>query len=790
MRLSEFRAYLLTYHVERGDPQGRLLSHELRRRADQRLEGEQVGSPQSAQLKRSQELFKALQSQHPRWIRSIQGVSATPRHLVLMITLGSFFVGWGGQALGADARFHLLSPVLLTLIVWNGVSLALMLFVSVRARPEAHDHDEKHGSVHFKPHTTQLDRLAQLQGPQRALHWALKLWRWLKIMRGTAHEQGERHALQNQISVAFLEAWVSDLSPYILSGVRRMLHLSALSLAIGVLAGAYWDGLTQAYQATRSSTFLSAQGVEWILSVVLAPSTIMMGPITLSDGANMSEGLAASWVHRYAFTILCVVILPRFALIVWERQLSQNVLQSLQSYLSLPQLTPTLNVALASHTNLGKTSLARTLLRRDVGEVRDERNVTKERSAYYLIKAPEGRLLLWDTPGFDDPERLARALTTQAQPWRWLKREASEAERLDFEAASALYEESDAIVYLLPVAPSEGELRQMWAEWSVLRLINKPVVCVLNRMRDREEAGGLDPLGQWRQRFEGEPLCVGIISLDAHHRSLKEERAFYQALTSATPPEKRALAEHVYAHYLEGHQGKLSAISTLIYKRLKALIDERVTRTKRSFVEAFKKTQTEDESLQGMSARALTGRAHFLTQLCDILGLEGELKDSFEDLHEHLQQELTSSQEGRRRELGVWGAVVSGLISGLGADLMAGGLTLGGGMIAGGIAGLLTGMGAAELHSHLTHEGKVTRWDRAFIEREYLSMLSMTLIASSFGRARGQLSMDYDQASVETQLTKLIEDQRLQGPIDQLYRSAEEDRQCVALIEELLADLL
>ena len=37
---------------------------------------------------------------------------------------------------------------------------------------------------------------------------------------------------------------------------------------------------------------------------------------------------------------------------------------------------PTVTLSLISHTNIGKTTLARTLLRQDVGEVRDAPHVT------------------------------------------------------------------------------------------------------------------------------------------------------------------------------------------------------------------------------------------------------------------------------------------------------------------------------------------------------------------------------------------------------------------------------
>ena len=44
-------------------------------------------------------------------------------------------------------------------------------------------------------------------------------------------------------------------------------------------------------------------------------------------------------------------------------------------------------MSLVSHTNVGKTTLARTLLRRDVGEVLDQAHVTEVSEGYTLIES-------------------------------------------------------------------------------------------------------------------------------------------------------------------------------------------------------------------------------------------------------------------------------------------------------------------------------------------------------------------------------------------------------------------
>ena len=81
-----------------------------------------------------------------------------------------------------------------------------------------------------------------------------------------------------------------------------------------------------------------------------------------------------------------------------------------------------IHLSLVSHTNIGKTTLARTLLMRDVGEVADRAHVTETTDDYVLARDSAGcELVLWDTPGFgnSDHREIGRALW--ASPERMLR---------------------------------------------------------------------------------------------------------------------------------------------------------------------------------------------------------------------------------------------------------------------------------------------------------------------------------------------------------------------------------
>jgi predicted GTPase len=80
------------------------------------------------------------------------------------------------------------------------------------------------------------------------------------------------------------------------------------------------------------------------------------------------------------------------------------------------------DLSLVSHTNVGKTSLMRTLLRKDIGEVADRPHVTEAAEAHVLVtSAPGEELRLWDTPGFGDSARLLKRLQASGNPLGWLQ---------------------------------------------------------------------------------------------------------------------------------------------------------------------------------------------------------------------------------------------------------------------------------------------------------------------------------------------------------------------------------
>src|SRR5512132_1554716 len=156
-------------------------------------------------------------------------------------------------------------------------------------------------------------------------------------------------------------------------------------------------------------------------------------------------------------------------------------------------------LSLISHTNAGKTTLARTLLGRDVGAVRDVQHVTQEATGYPLIETASGdALVLWDTPGFGDSARLARRLAQQSNPVGWFLSEVWDRFRdraffLAQQIVRNVREQADVVLYLVNASEAPGDAGYLAPELAILDWIGKPVVVLINqtgppRPRNDEQA--------------------------------------------------------------------------------------------------------------------------------------------------------------------------------------------------------------------------------------------------------------------------------------------------------------
>jgi hypothetical protein len=463
----------------------------------------------------------------------------------------------------------------------------------------------------------------------------------------------------------------------------------------------------------------------------------------------------------------------------------------------------TIQFALVSHTNNGKTTLARTLVGIDVGEVRDAAHVTSFAESHLLQETPQGdRLLLWDTPGFGDSVRLLKRLAMSGNPIGWFLREVFDRYRdrpfwLSQQALRAARDEADVVLYLVNSAEAPRDAGYLPAEMRILEWLGKPVMVLLNQLGPpRPFADEQAEQTSWRQHLDQYPIVRDVLALDAFARCWVHEHVFYEAVSRLLPDAKQPgyarLLAAWQAHNLHRYRDALDVIGRQLAAaaRDSEAVPEEDKGVLHSAMKAIRLGRGEDKRQEAAMARLVErlndGIAQSTGQLLRLHRLDpGEagrinarVRDNF-----HVRAPLDKAQAG------LLGAVVSGAATGLSADLMAGGLTLGGGALLGAIIGALTMAGAAWGFNTTTDRNQPTvRFAPPFLRTLMTSSVLRYLAVAHFGRGRGNFvegeAPPFWQAAVEDAVQAHCGDSQ---PLWQTVRAAPDPASASQALAEMLA---
>ena len=138
------------------------------------------------------------------------------------------------------------------------------------------------------------------------------------------------------------------------------------------------------------------------------------------------------------------------------------------------------------------------------------------------------------------------------------------------------------------------------------------------------------------------------------------------------------------------------------------------------------------EERAAKALRALTDR------LIDVHGLKGR---AAEQVLQRLAADWSVDEPLNEGTFGTVGAILGGAISGLAADLMAGGLTLGAGALAGAGLGALGAAGIAKGYNvYKGKDGTTVTWNEGALDRILKEALLLYLAVAHYGRGRGEWS--------------------------------------------------
>ncbi|MEO8057444.1 MAG: GTPase domain-containing protein [Burkholderiales bacterium] len=411
-------------------------------------------------------------------------------------------------------------------------------------------------------------------------------------------------------------------------------------------------------------------------------------------------------------------------------------------------------LSLVSHTNAGKTTLARTLLGRDIGEVRDAPHVTEFADEFTMFETAQGETLsLWDTPGFGDSLRLAKRLRESTGTVGWFLSEVWDRWRdrpfwSSQQALRNVRDEADVMLYLVNASEAPEAAGYVQAEMELLAWVGKPVIVLLNQLgAPREAALESAELEQWRRHLAAFAQVKAVLPLDAFARCWVQEGTLLQAVEAALTGDRRALMGRLRAGWetqrLATFEASVASIAGSLARlagAFEVVPDAGSLRSRLRSVGAAIGVGSSEDSPATLAQKKLAERMaeevrSNTLELIRLHGLDGQAQaEILSRLATHFETRLRLD-EGKAA---VWGGLVTGAIAGLKADVLSGGLTLGGGLIAGGLLGALGAAGLARCVNLVRGTDQSwLAWNAESLDAMVDAALLRYLTVAHFGRGRG-----------------------------------------------------
>jgi hypothetical protein len=396
-----------------------------------------------------------------------------------------------------------------------------------------------------------------------------------------------------------------------------------------------------------------------------------------------------------------------------------------------------LRLSLVSHTNVGKTTLARTLLGRDIGEVRDAPHVTEFAEMHLLLQSAEGdELQLWDTPGFGDSVRLARRLRQSESPLGWFLSQVWDRWRdrpfwASQQALRHVRDETDVVLYLVNAAEAPEAAGYVGPEMELLAWIGKPVVVLLNQLgAPRAAADEAADIERWRAHLAPYPLVRDVLAMDAFARCWVQEAALLRAIDRVLGGDARM--QRLLAAWAARRWATFDAAMAELAASLGRIAATRAPLPDGGWLARRQQAEAAQQALAELldtEVRASTGR------LIALHGLQGRAAG---EILERVAAQVALRERVGEGRAALVGGVLTGALAGLKADIATGGLTLGGGMLAGGLLGALGAAGLARgLNIVRGTDRGFAAWNDEALALLVEAALLRYLAVAHFGRGRG-----------------------------------------------------
>src|SRR5581483_10331788 len=211
-----------------------------------------------------------------------------------VVLVVAFAFGVSLAALDGSRRINILAFPLIGLIAWNLVVYVLLFtaWLGALRRSEA---------VSARPVTRTYSR------------WIAARIESL-LRRSTRFNVPLTNGLRR-----FAGEWTVISQPLWIFTGKRLMHLAAALLALGLIAGLYVRGIALRYEAGWESTFLGPRSAQALITILYGPASALSRiPLPSLDEiralrwtASGGGGDAARWIHLIALTAVLYIVIPR-----------------------------------------------------------------------------------------------------------------------------------------------------------------------------------------------------------------------------------------------------------------------------------------------------------------------------------------------------------------------------------------------------------------------------------------------------------------------------------------------
>ena len=466
----------------------------------------------------------------------------------------------------------------------------------------------------------------------------------------------------------------------------------------------------------------------------------------------------------------------------------------------------TVTLSLVSHTNVGKTTLARTLLRRDVGNVADAPHVTAVNERHVMLETRKGdQLILWDTPGFGDSARLLKLLKDVPRPTGWLLEQTfDELEQKPLwcgqQAIRNISESADDVLYLINGSELPEDSGYVAPEMQILEWLSKPVIILLNQTGVRREAEiEHREESRWKEHLQQFTAVKYVMGLDAFARCWVQEDLLLEVVEGVLPFGKRKIFNRIQTAWRSENLSIFSDSMAVLADHLAMVAADRenvptlafFSKIKDKITSPLRSNPKPDFQAEAMDHLAVRLREQSREALVKLITLHKLESGSIESIESRLAADFALDQPVDEGISAVIGGIVSGAVGGVGVDLLTHGLSFGSGAIIGGVLGAF-GANAVARGYNLVRGGRKSyyRWSQKIYAGLVEFSVLRYLAVAHYGRGRGEFVESdlptFWKETVEKELGKRSEEL---GVIWEMGRKSDTHSKLVKRLTALLDDI-